>query len=175
MERKERSSSLLKEAKQQKNLEGFKVMELDISGFPCFGCVCGQIHYERYGMFWIQCDACDSWHHVSSDCLGINEREASQKLFECQSCTTLEYSEKGEKKLSFLERSGGVSSYFVDNEMNQELNNIKLDFGKKCLARRMERTKGYWEPVIQLGPYDIPPGEVREEWLVTFQKVCKNN
>ena len=51
------------------------------------GCVCGKIHDERWKLFWIQCEACDSWYDVSEKCVGFSEQEAKNvKGWNCWAC-----------------------------------------------------------------------------------------
>ena len=52
------------------------------------GCVCGEIHSgSRNNIFWIQCEACESWYDVSSNCVGFTQVEAgSIDEWRCWAC-----------------------------------------------------------------------------------------
>lgn len=52
------------------------------------GCVCGEIHSgSRSNIFWIQCEACESWYDVSSKCVGFTQVEAgSIDKWTCWAC-----------------------------------------------------------------------------------------
>lgn len=51
------------------------------------GCVCGKIHDERWKLFWIQCETCDSWYDVSEKCVGFSEQDAKKiKGWNCWAC-----------------------------------------------------------------------------------------
>jgi hypothetical protein len=55
---------------------------------PWMGCVCGQTHPPKLRDFWIQCDTCMSWYHVSSTCVGFTEKEAkSKETYCCWACS----------------------------------------------------------------------------------------
>jgi hypothetical protein len=55
---------------------------------PWIDCVCGESHETDVSMFWIQCDLCRTWLHVSSECVGFDEKEAKKlKKWVCNVCS----------------------------------------------------------------------------------------
>jgi hypothetical protein len=55
---------------------------------PWIGCVCGETHEVNVCMFWIQCDLCGTWLHVSSECVGFDEEEAKKlEKWICNVCS----------------------------------------------------------------------------------------
>lgn len=52
------------------------------------GCVCGKVHGEsEEGVFWLQCDSCDSWYDVSEKCVGFTHEEALRfDSWTCSAC-----------------------------------------------------------------------------------------
>lgn len=52
------------------------------------GCVCGATHSgSRNSIFWIQCEACESWYDVSMKCVGFTQEEAgSIEKWRCWAC-----------------------------------------------------------------------------------------
>ena len=61
------------------------------------GCVCGEIHDERWKLFWIQCEACDSWYDVSEKCVGFSEQDAKNvKGWNCWACPSPQNNESEE-------------------------------------------------------------------------------
>ncbi|KAI2492610.1 hypothetical protein MHU86_21924 [Fragilaria crotonensis] len=53
---------------------------------PWVGCVCGKIHNAPSIVFWIQCEACDTWCNVAPSCVGFDEDEAKLKTWTCRAC-----------------------------------------------------------------------------------------
>eukprot|EP00977_Amphora_coffeiformis_P027267 scaffold34597_cov177-Amphora_coffeaeformis.AAC.35 len=46
-------------------------------GNAWLGCVCGAVHDEKKEVFWIQCDRCQSWYNVATECTGMSKTEVS--------------------------------------------------------------------------------------------------
>ena len=55
---------------------------------PWIECVGGEAHESNVCMFWIQCDLCGTWLHVSSECVGFDEEEAKKlEKWKCNVCS----------------------------------------------------------------------------------------
>ena len=67
-----------------------KLAHEDDTGDVVLGCICGRPHdLPSPKLFWIRCDNCDAWYHVSADCINFDEITA-EKLdsWRCPSCAT---------------------------------------------------------------------------------------
>ena len=104
------------------------------------GCVCGEIHDNRYKKFWIQCESCDSWYDVSGKCVGFTEHEAKNlKTWSCWACPSPRVDDsqaKESKEESILEEK------------------VKNDYRKVKIS----------QPVV--GSY-VPVGRVHQEGRMT--------
>ena len=71
------------------SVEGASVEpEWDDDSNPWLGCVCGQTHGSPIPVFWLQCDACDAWYNVASQCIGFDEAQVhSTNYWSCPDCT----------------------------------------------------------------------------------------
>lgn len=58
-------------------------------GNAWFGCVCGVVH-RSLPVFWIQCESCESWYNVSSDCVNFSQEEAEKISWTCLGCPPLD-------------------------------------------------------------------------------------
>eukprot|EP00980_Cylindrotheca_fusiformis_P006715 scaffold1398_cov116-Cylindrotheca_fusiformis.AAC.32 len=57
------------------------------------GCVCGKLHTKTDGsdgIFWIQCESCQSWYDVSQNCVGFDMEQAKQtENWTCWACPSI--------------------------------------------------------------------------------------
>ena len=65
---------------------------------PWVGCVCGKIHEAPSVVFWIQCEACDTWCNVAPACVGFDEDEATFKTWTCRACPGIHHKEMGPER-----------------------------------------------------------------------------
>jgi hypothetical protein len=101
------------------------------------GCVCGRIHSSQQdNMFWIQCEACDSWFDVSATCVGFTMQQAnstveSWKCWACE-CPASVFSPKNNHGNDPTILSSPLKKNLVDKERNQETQRMEptLDLTK---------------------------------------------
>ena len=75
------------DADDTSNAASLKSDDWDNDDNPWVGCVCGEIHASPAVVFWIQCEACDTWCNVAPACVGFDEDEAKFKdKWTCRAC-----------------------------------------------------------------------------------------
>ena len=53
---------------------------------PCMGCICGELHDDRFKKFWLQCESCKSWYDVAQKCIGFGRNKAENIVWHCEAC-----------------------------------------------------------------------------------------
>ena len=53
---------------------------------PCMGCICGELHDDRFKKFWLQCESCKSWYDVAQKCIGFDRNKAENIVWHCEAC-----------------------------------------------------------------------------------------
>ena len=74
------------------NIDSDLQVHEDGTGDVVLGCICGRPHDHDLPsdkLFWIRCDNCDEWYHVSADCTNFDKITAETlDSWRCPSCAT---------------------------------------------------------------------------------------